>query len=114
MGSAKSAATTEPLKPGSRCKHLAHVECAGAKIEIPARWFSIESQLGNGLSPPPTVDVETEKVVQKIVSRSDLRESFSDVIALFRAAQGGAHCTCFVVLPSHPAKLHRAQSGEAS
>jgi len=73
-------------------EHGAYVHRAGAEIQVPATRIPRNSELGDRLASPYSVDVETEQVIQEIVPRRDFRKNLLHVCALFRSAFRGAQC----------------------
>jgi hypothetical protein len=73
-------------KPFAAREHPAHIECACAKIEVPALRPTIYLKLADRLSSPCAIDVETEQVIQEVVTGRNFGENGSNVSAFFSAA----------------------------
>ena len=76
------------LKSRPRGELRRDVERSSAQIDVRATWRALPVQRSNRAASPRLVDVETEKMVEEIVPRRDLREDPLHVRALGISSSG--------------------------
>ena len=105
----------ETLESGQPRNLRRDIQSPRAEIQVGSGRVSLDVQLRDRPAPPSPVDVQTQDVIEEIVSRGDLREHPLDVRALLGATgSGGTGGRAVYVGGQHPSKVARQQhAGQA-